>query len=300
MTRVTRRLIVCALLLGALPAQAGPAEDYIAARNAAAATVEAAVKAGKSEAQIDKIEQAARTDLERRMTALLGPLRFKGLETKPTYSPDTFYPNDLGADSPDGLVFTDKSGATFVLVSPEPVFADWLKARAADEGAPAAFKEGIKAAVGDDVFFTLTISRDAAFSSYARLPLAAAAGEEAYGVLGLFAQDVSGDAPPDSVLVVRVADGRVMIGSAEARLQVPAMPACAAAWKDGAAKAEALIEAAQKSGKEDDPRMEEGFKAQEDAAAAFRTCFAREAAGKPVLGEATKMAEGLLGIMRGR
>lgn len=298
--RQLRSILLSVLLLGASGAHAGPAEDYIAARTKAFATVAAAVAAGRSETQLEKIEKGARKDLEKRMIALVGPLKFKGLEPKPLFSPETLVADELGADSPDGLVFIDRDGSTYVLVSPEPVFADWLKARAAEEHAPAVFKDGIKAAARGDFFYTLTVSRDAAFSTYATLPLPAAAGEEAYAALGLFAQDLTGDAPPDSVVVTRIADGRVIVGSAEVKLKVPDMPACAKLWKDGSAKADALMDAAHKSGESDDPRMEQAFKLQEESAAAFRACFARDAAAAPVLADAAKRAEALLALMRGK
>lgn len=301
MSRTAPTLLACAFLLSTgLPAAAGPAEDYIAARNKAVAAVDAAVKGGKSDAQIAKIEEGARKDLEKRMAALLGPLKFKGLGQKPVLSPETLVRDELGSDSPDGLIFMDEDGATYVLVSPEPVFTDWLKARARDEGAPAAFKDGIKAATGDEFFYTLTVSRDAAFSRYADIAPAANPGELVHAALGLFSQDIAGNAPPDTIVVTRVADGRVSVAAADATVQVPPMPVCDDAWKAASAKADSLLEAAQKSGKEDDPRWEEGFRAQDDASKAYRDCFVKEAAGKPFLAEASKRAEAVLEMMRGK
>lgn len=302
--RFARRLApyvgaACVFLAAVAPATAGPAEDYIAARNKAAAAIAEAVKANRPLPQIDKAERTARRDLEKRMVALLGPLRFRGLEAKPTFSPDTLVPGEIGTDSPDGLVFTDKDATTHLLISPEPVFIDWLKARAAEEGAPAAFKAGIAAAARDDFFYTLTVSRDAAFTTYTALPVVAPAGEESYAVLGLFAQDDPGDAPPDSVVVLRVADGRVAVAATEVKLTLPPMPACTALWTAGTAKADALMEAARKDAKADDPRVDESFKLQDQAATAFRGCFAKEIAGTPALADAVKKAEGLLGVMRG-
>lgn len=295
-----RRLVLAVLLLGALPAHAGPSEDYIAARNKAMATMSAAVKAGKDTAQLEKLEDGARADLTKRMTALLGPLTFKGLDPKPAFSPSTLYPDDLGYDSPDGLVFTKGDGTVNLLVSPEPVFADWLKARAADEGAPAVFKDGVMTALQDDFFFTLTVSRDAAFNTYVALPVSPGAGEKAYAALGLFSQDLPADMAPNSIVVLRVADGRVTVASAEVELDVPPMPACTKLWTEGSAKANALMEAAQKSDKTDEARMDEAFKMEEAAATAFRTCFAKAAPGQPFFAAATKAAEALLKTMRGQ
>lgn len=295
-----RRLIFAALLLGALPAHAGQVEDYIAARNKAMAAMSAAVKAGKDNAQLEKLEDGALADLQKRMTALLGPLKFKGLDPNPAFSPPTLYPDDLGDDSPDGLVFTKGDGGIFLLVSPEPVFTDWLKARAAEESAPEAFKGGIMAATQDDFFFTLTVSRDAAFSTYVALPVTPAAGEKTYAALGLFAQDLPADMAPNSVVVLRVADGRVFVASAEVKLQVPPMPACTALWQKGAAKAKALMEEVQKSDKTGDPRMDEAFEMEEEAASAFRACFAKAAPGQPFLAAATKAADAILKTMRGQ
>lgn len=301
MHRTAPALLACALFLAAgVPAEAGPAEDYIAARNKAVAAVDAAVAGGKSDAQIAKIEDVGRKDLQKRMTAMLGPLKFKGLNQKPVFSPETLVRDELGSDSPDGMIFMDEDGATYMLVSPEPVFLDWLQTRAKEEGAPAAFKDGIKAATADEFFYTLTVSQDAAFSRYADLAPPAAPGETVHAALGLFSQDIPGSVPPDTIVVTRIADGRVSIASADAGVQVPAMPACEEAWKAASAKADVVLEAAQKSGKEDDPRWEEGFRAQDDAAHAYRVCFATEAAGKPFLAEASKRAEAVLDLMRGK
>lgn len=308
MTRPARRLphlpngpaFVLALGLAMAPgggAGAGPAEDYIAARDKAVAALAKAEKDGASPEKLEKRDAAERATLERTMSGLIGPLTIKGFTA--SFSPATLLDGSIESGGPDGLLFSDADATTYVLVSPEPVFANWLAARAKMEGADPALGRGIAAATASEEFYTLAIGAEAAFSRYVDLPVTAPEGETVRAALGLFSQDLPANALPETVVVTRVANGRVTVGNAAVELGIKSLPVCDKAWKAASAKAEALRKAAEKSKKEDDPRWEQANTADVDASNAFRACFAREAQGQPFLAAAVKRAEALLATSRG-
>jgi hypothetical protein len=305
MTRPARRLLNAAALtltlgLAIAPAGragAGPVDDYIAARDKAVSALAAAEKAGASPETLEKRDAADRKALEQKMRALLGPLRIKGFTA--SFSPATLLEGNIDSGGPDGLLFTDKDATTYLLVSPEPVFADWLAARAKAEGAAPALGRGIAAATASDDFYTLAIGNEAAFSRYIDLPVTAAEGETVRAAIGLFSQDLPANTLPEAVVITRVANGRVAVGSGTVGLGIKALPVCDKAWKAGTAKAEALRKAAEKSKNQDDPRWEQANAADVDASNAYRACFAKEAVGQPFLAAAVKRAEALLATARG-
>lgn len=305
MTRPVGRLLNGTALVLALglaiasagQAGAGPAEDYIAARDKVVAALAAAEKAGASPETLEKRDSADRKALEQKMRALLGPLRLKGFTA--TFSPGTLLGGNIDSGGPDGLLFADEDSGTYLLISPAPVFANWLAARAKDEGAAPALGRGIAAATTSDDFYSLAIGVEAAFARYMDLPVTAAEGETARAAIGLFSQDLPANTLPGSVVVTRVANGRVAVATAAVELGIDALPVCDKAWKAGTAKAEALRAAAEKSKNQDDPRWEQANKADVDASNAYRACFAKEAVGQPFLAAAVKRAEALLATARG-
>ena len=306
MIRFVRRLALQTagvfLLAASLPlaAVAGQADDdYIAARDKAVAALTAAEKAGVNPDDLYKRDETALAELQKRMAALLGPLTFKGLNAPPSFSPGTLLDGQMESGEPDGLRFSDADFTTRLLVSPEPVFTSWLAARAREENAPPALASGIKGAMATDIFYTDAISSDAAFTLYAPLPVAAVDGETVYAALGLFSQDVTANQVPDSIVITRIANGRVIIGATEAKVAIKAVPACDQVWKTYAAKAKTLRAAAQKSKKEDDPRWDDASRAEDEGSAAYRACFAKEAKSQPFFAGAVARAEALLQTARG-
>lgn len=300
---VARALCCSAFLALATPlgAFAGPADDaYIAARAQHLSALAAAEKAGKSEDVLQKQDTAAIQDLEKRMTALLGPVRFKGLGATPTFSPGTLLEGDLETGLPDGLRFFADGDTTRAFVSPEPVFQNWLAIAAKEQGAPAAFREGLRAAMNTEDFYRLTVGSDAAFFKYAELPASGTEGETVQAFLGLFGQDDPTTNPPDTVVVARLANGRVYAGAMGIKTGSKAIPAaCTQVWKSHFAKAEKLRAAVPKGKTLEDPRWEQAMQMDAEGAAAFRDCFAREFSALPAFAAATRRAETLLQILRG-
>ncbi|WP_454918946.1 hypothetical protein [Xanthobacter sediminis] len=304
MTCHVRRILCAAVLAATLPltAAAAPVDDYLAARDKAVSAAVAAAKAGRSgdDAAI-KAEDIARRDLAKRMVALVGPLKFKGLGA-PVFTLEVLvYGDDTPATQLDGLGFTNKDGTTRVVVSPEPVFQAWLAARAQDKDAPAAVRDGLKAAVETGYLVNNSlVNVGGGYVPYAALPLTAAPGETAFANLGLFTDEAPADAPPNSIVVVRVADGRAVLGMTQVQLDVKPIPACAQVWKPYDTRIQALLKATAGVSDLEDPRWSELAKVEEEGSAAFRACFAKAPETQAALAAAAKRAEGFLQNLRGQ
>lgn len=298
------RPLACAILLAAaLPAAASadPLGDYVAARDKATAASVAAAKAGKSSDEaVVKREEADLKDLAKRLAAVLGPLKFKGLGA-PDYTLQVLIYDETGPSRQlDGLAFADKDYNTRLIVTPQPVFEQWLAARAKDDGAPAALGAGLKAAFGTGDFYSYAIAFDGGYyQPYIELPVAAAPGETAYAILGLQAEEPPGNTAPDQITIVRVADGKAMVGISLVKLGVKPIAACEALWKPFKTKMDALQKAAEKDNKDGDPRWEQINALGEEGSIAYRACFAKEAPGQAFFPVAVKRAEAFLQTARG-
>lgn len=301
--RLARSLICTAVLAAGLPhaAAADALADYLAIRDKAIAASLAAYMAGKgADETVIVQEQAAIKDLGRRMTALVGPVEVK------TFGSPTF--------SLDGMVFTDEQAThqleavsllneeetAQVVVTPEPIFRSWLEARGKDVEAPEGFASGLAAAQATGYFYNnALVFHDDGFTPYMQLPVVAKEGEAVYATLGLFSDDLPGNTPPNNVTIVRIADGKAMVGIAEVKLDGETVAACEALWKTYQDKLDALQKAAEAERKADDPRWAQITATSDEADAAFRTCFIKEAKGQPFVDEATRKAEAFLDTMRG-
>ncbi|MFG1481023.1 hypothetical protein V5F53_20565 [Xanthobacter sp. V4C-4] len=306
--RALRRSAGMLLMLASLPlaAQAGPVEDFLAARALLASEVAAAAKAGESDDAVDKRNAAAIATLQAHMVALVGPVTFAGTRTTPIFMPTTLIPDYREAQQPDGLMFSSDDELTRVFVSPEPVFLHWLAGRARAEDTPPALRDGLQAAIGTEALYNAVLGADASFVTYIDLPVSGAAGETVNAALGLFTQTGAQDTLPGSIVVTRVAAGRVVVATAEAEAEAEAeatikpLPACDKIWKGYAARARALIAAAERAKNDQDPRWQESATVEEDGAAAYRACFAAAAPGLPFFAAAAKQAEGLLAVASGQ
>lgn len=311
--RRAARLLLAALLPGLSPlalslpvaavvaeaARATPADDYVAARNRLAAEIAAAAQAGESDAALDKRNAAAVKDLQARMTALLGKAGFKGTAPAPVFTPTFLNPEILESKEPDGLLFSSSDHLTRFFVSPEPVFLSWFATLAKAPDAPPVFREGLKSALGSGAFYNAVFGPDAAFIAYMDLPVSAAEGESVGAALGLFTQSGARDDLPDTIVVARIANGRVVVGAAPAKVKIPRPPACDRIWAGYEKTARALIAAAEKAKNDRDPRWEASTKAEEEGAAAFQACFAKAAPALPFFAAAETRAQDLLAAARG-
>ncbi len=293
-------VLLAGLLAAPAAAHADGADDYIAAHTRAEAEVAAAVKAGKSDGDIDKLSAPLLKDLEKRMVALLGPLSFKGTQKKPIFMPSSLNPEFLESKEPDGLLFSGANLTTRYFVSPEPVFTKWLAARAKEEDAAPELRLGLKGAMGTEPFYFAVLGTDAAFIKYMDLPVTAGDGESVTAALGLFTQSGQQNDPPSSIVFTRIGDGRVVVGTADLKASIKPQPACEAIWKEANAKATKLEDAAGKTRNDEDPRWKQAEQVREAGGDAFRACFVKAAPGLPFFAGAVKRAEELVQAARGK
>jgi len=303
MRHLAHALVLAALafaaLVPAIAVAASPVEDFIAARDRYVADLAADAAAGKSDDALIKADDADRADLKARLEAILGPLAFAGFGAAPELSPETLLDGDVGSGRLDGLMFASEDWESRLIVTPLPVLEHWLAIRGGEEGAPAEFRSGASAALGTEELYTYSIGADAAFSRYVDLPVAAAKGEVVRAFLGLFAQDVTDDAMPRSLVVARIAGDRVVLATVPVTAEMPPIPACAAGWTEAMRAVEAARAASEKA-PGDDALWEKASGLYVDANDAFRACFAREAAAQPFFAATTREAEALLGTIRGK
>ncbi|UJX47454.1 hypothetical protein [Xanthobacter sp. YC-JY1] len=299
--RLASALLAAGLLAGApVAARADAAGDYIAAHTKAEAEVAAAVKAGKSDGDIEKLSTPLLKDLEKRMVGLLGPLAFKGTQKKPVFMPSSLNPDYLESKEPDGLLFSGVDLTTRYFVSPEPIFTQWLAARAKEEDAAPELRLGLKGAMGTEPFYFAVLGTDAAFIKYMDLPVTAGEGESVTAALGLFTQSGQQNDPPSSIVFTRIGDGRVVVGTADLKANIKPLPACEKLWKEANAKATKLEDAAAKTKNDEDPRWKEAETIREAGGDAFRACFVKAAPGLPFFPGAVKRAEELVQAARGK
>ncbi len=276
-----------------------PIESYIATRNQRSEAVAAAVKTGENQDAVDTRSAAAVQQLERLMTALIGPVTFADTRPPPVFLPTTLVPDYLESRQPDGLLFSSADFVTRFFVAPEPVFADWLARSAKEEDAPEALRGGLAAAVGTQALYQAVMGSDAMFVKYMDLPVTTAPGETVNAALGLFTQTGAQNDVPDSIVFTRMAGGRVVVGAAPVKVAIKPMPACDKIWKGFAAKSKALIAAAEKSKDDQDPRWDQATDVEEEGAAAYQACFAKAAPALPFFAAATQRAQELLAAARG-
>lgn len=304
MTGLARLLAGAVLVAATLPvaASADPLGDYIAARDKAIAASLDAAKADKSgDEAVMKREEADMAELAKRLVAVLGPLKFKGLGA-PSYTLYSFIYDVSGPTRQlDGLAFANKDITTRLVVTPEPVFQSWLAARAKDAEAPAALGAGVAQAAGVAEFYTDAIGFDGGFfQPYVTIPVAAAPGETAVAVLGLQTEEPPGNTAPDDIAIVRIADGKGFVGLTQAKLNIKGVPACDAVWKPYQVKVEALTKAVEAENKPEDPRWDEIVKISDEGSVAYRECFTKEAPKQPFFANAVKRAEAFLQTSRGK
>ncbi len=261
-------LALASLLVGSLACAASPEDDYLAARKGHFETIAAAEKAKKSEAEIQKLDEAALADLKTRAIAALGLQTFPGVPTTPTYRPETLLGGQLESGAADGLRYASETADSAYLVSSEKILLTWARERAVEsKGIAKALKTGVAGLFANNEVITSTIGVDAAFESFLELPLEPQAGVVARAAIGGFSQDVP-LAPPPSLVVALASGGRVVIATVAAKTKVADPKACA------------------------------GLKKKADPA--YVACVAKALKASPQFAEVTREAETLAAALRGK
>lgn len=280
------------LLCIAVPARgATPEEDYLAARaRYMAELTQLGSNPAKAKAA-SALDKKARGDLKARLSAMLGPISFAGLEKTPRFFPESLLDDGFLRDGPDALAFDDAKNQTRIVVSPSALVERWVNKRAKDDNAPAAYKAGLASALASADLAEDAVQNEASFTPFLTLPLTPTGDEKVVATLGLFSQDPGWGYPPNAILIGRLANGRYTAGYVYVSEAMKGIPACTALYKKLEAEENRAMSAPPAAGSS-------GTAEPVDAWQAFVTCFAAEAPKQPFQAQIVKRAEGLLAKMR--
>ncbi|MBB6412396.1 hypothetical protein [Mesorhizobium sangaii] len=292
-------MIVFALATGAAFA-ASPEDDYIAARVKAISAIAALEGANEPVETLDAAGTKALADLEKRLSALLGPLAVSGFPATGTINLESLSDADIGFGMLDGLRYTNGDDGPSLVATTRGLLARWLQSKAAEMDASFRLPIGIDAALKLDAFYTQAINSDAAFTGTLDFPLKKPEGADiAFARLGGWAQDI-GPNPDQQVIVTLVRGNSVMIASAPAAPPVPKIAACDALWASADAAAQKFQEAYQASDLKDQTAYDAANAAWENGDTDYRACMGEHLPSEPVFPALLAQAQQLADHMAGK
>lgn len=276
---------------------ASPEDDYIAARDKAIAAIAALNSANAPVEDLDAADAKARTDLQGRLSELLGPLAVKDFPATGTINLESLSDADVGYGMLDGLRYTKSDDGPSLLATTRGLLDRWLQARSAETDPALKLPTDINEALKLDAFYTQAINSDAAFMGTLDFPLKKPEGTDiAIARLGGWTQDV-GPIYEQQVVVTLVKGNSVMIASAPATPPVPKIAACEALWTAADEAAQKL--AAQASGQQDETAYDAANAAWEKGDGDYRKCMGeqlpKDAAFPALVGEAQALADQMAG-----
>ncbi|MER8630644.1 hypothetical protein NKH55_12870 [Mesorhizobium opportunistum] len=276
---------------------ASPEDDYIAARDKAIAAIAALNNANAPVEDLDAADAKARTDLQGRLSELLGPLAVKDFPATGTINLESLSDADVGYGMLDGLRYTKSDDGPSLLATTRGLLDRWLQARSAETDPALKLPTDINEALKLDAFYTQAINSDAAFMGTLDFPLKKPEGTDiAIARLGGWTQDV-GPIYEQQVVVTLVKGNNVMIASAPATPPVPKIAACEALWTAADEAAQKL--AAQASGQQDETAYDAANAAWEKGDGDYRKCMGeqlpKDAAFPALVGEAQALADQMAG-----
>lgn len=292
-------MIVFALATGAAFA-ASPEDDYIAARDKAISAIAALESANEPVEALDAAGTKALADLQKRLSALLGPLAVSGFPATGTINLESLSDADIGFGMLDGLRYTNDDDGPSLVATTRGLLERWLQSKAAEMDTSFRLPTGIDAALKLDAFYTQAINSDAAFTGTLDFPLKKPEGADiAFARLGGWAQDI-GPNPDQQVIVTLVKGNSVMIASAPAAPPVPKIAACDALWASADAAAQKFQEAYQASDLKDQKSYDAANAAWEKGDADYRACIGQHLPGEPVFPALLAQAQELAYHMAGK
>lgn len=277
---------------------ASPEDDYIAARDKAISAIAALNSANAPVETLDAADAKARSDLEGRLSTLLGPLAVADFPPTGTINLESLSDADVGYGMLDGLRYAKSDDSPSIVATTRGLLQRWLQSRAADTDAGLRLPTGIDEALKLDAFYTQAINSDAAFSGTLDLPLKKPEGADiAIARLGGWTQDV-GPIYEQQVVVTLVKGKSVMIASAPAAPAVPRIAACDALWTAANDAAQKL--AAQASEQNDEKAYDTANAAWEKGDGDYRACMSERLPGDPVFPALLAQAQELADHMAGK
>ncbi|HEY4140901.1 MAG TPA: hypothetical protein VGM57_05775 [Pseudolabrys sp.] len=229
-----------------------PAEqDYIAARDAAIATIKKLVDAPKPDNDaISAADDKALAGLEAKLRTIVGPVSIAGYGDAKS-NLDTLQ-QEMGFGYLDGLVVRSPDSTSSFIVTTEPLFMAWLRGHKNWWEKSAPMPQDIAAAVRTEAFYTQAISTDSAMVSYGTVPVKKPDGATfAFAILGARTQDLSPPAP-DQMFVTLVKGSRVFVANVPLAQAIEPDPSCAALRESFRKRAEKLYETDRAGGTKDE------------------------------------------------
>jgi hypothetical protein len=283
-------LIALLLIVPVSARAASPEDSYIAARDKFIAKLKTD---GEVDEKIAKQEEAARTDLEAKLRAILGRVSVEGMPTESKLNLDTLIEGELGFGLIDGLAYQASDDAPRLIVTTPSLAKRWLTAHAKwwdSNNVPQDFSAALKS----EPFYTQALSPDAAVAHFADIPVTKPASMSFVNAMLVARRQDVGLTAPDELLVAVVRADRVFIWSAPTQTKVMVNPACEAIWNDAVARGDKAYEAYQKSDPKDEKLSEEQTRILQEGDDAFRRCFAERAANEPFFPALAKQAQELV------
>lgn len=267
---------------------AGPEDAYLAARDTAAARIKAL--SGDASA---KLESRTLADLEKKLAAIIGPIRLKGLPQTGKITLETLS-DGVGLGLLDGLAFESGDQSRRVVVTTAALTAAWLKAHRtwdAQHPLPDALEESSKT----EEFHTQAFGSGVAFVLYGAVPVTSRSG---FVQANLFAQSQDGSPPkPDGVIVIMKKDDRVFASQMKLTAPVEPIALCDDLKRKLDSQADVVLKRYSAGASKDQKLFDDYTRRQEVADTEFKRCFAANAAAQRWFRAATADAQSAVDLL---
>lgn len=286
-------------LAGGTAFAASPEDDYIAARDKAISDIAALESSNAQVEALDAANAKAQADLEKRLSAILGPLSVKDFPATGTINLESLSASDIGFGMLDGLRYAKSDEGPSIVATTRGLADRWLQSRADGDDESLRLPTSLDEALKLDGFYTQAIGADAAFVKTLDFPLKKPEGADiAVARLGGWTQDV-GPIYDQQVVVAMVKGDRVLIAEAPASPPVPKIAACEAIWTTADATAQKFQETYQGTDLKDQQAYDSANAAWEKGDGDYRACMGERLPGDPtfpaLLAEAQQLADHMAG-----
>lgn len=241
----------------------------------------------KQYGDIRDTEASFLVDLEKRLRTIIGPSHVKGFDGSGHGVPRTLLRGDLGFDVLNGLEWDSKAGSGNLVVSTEALLDRFLTAH---PQLPAMVADSLM----KDDFYTFSTPADAAWSSFAVVPVATPGAEwRTVARLGARRQDYF-EMVPDSLAISATGRGRVYLLEVKVTAKVHLIPACHKIWVAYQSRSKAALAKYYGSHLKDKDAFQESVDLTEIGDTASRKCFAEKAPREAFFADVIREAQVLV------
>jgi hypothetical protein len=287
-----KRLPIVLLVLGATLGSASaatPEEDYLAARDAYIKTF----THGAHDDSSDKAHQRALDDLQAKLRRIIGPVSIKVFPREGAINLEALDQGDGGFGRLDGIVYGADPDKQRVLVTTTGLLDTWLKTHR-DQWTHSTLPPDIGAALKHDDFYSQALSTDAAFVSYAEIPVKKPAwATHAVALLNTHTQDTAPPFATEMTVAVRSND-RLFVVMTQTTIKAGPIATCDEEHARLAKQAEAASDADQKAGGKDPALHDKAEQLARKADGVYPGCFATNAPNAGFFPALVKQAQALV------